>query len=146
MTEAQTATRSAADAALVPTRFLHTMIRVMDLEKSLAFYVDQLGMKLLRRKDYPDGKFTLAFVGYGGEETNAVIELTHNWGREESYEIGTGFGHLALAVSDIYGACDRLSKAGVKIPRPPGPMKHGGSAIAFIEDPDGYRIELIQRG
>jgi lactoylglutathione lyase len=146
MTDTQIATLAApAQADVIPTRILHTMIRVIDLERSLAFYVEQLGMKLIRRKDYPDGKFTLAFVGYGSEEGGAVVELTHNWGREEPYQIGTGFGHLALAVKDIYGACDRLAKAGVKIPRPPGPMKHGGSAIAFIEDPDGYKIELIQR-
>ena len=146
MSSSQTLADPTVDPKLVPSRVLHTMIRVMDLEKSLAFYVGQLGMKLLRRKDYPDGKFTLAFVGYGGEDIHSVIELTHNWGREQPYEIGTGFGHLALAVADLHGACDRLAKAGVKIPRPPGPMKHGGSAIAFIEDPDGYRIELIQRG
>jgi lactoylglutathione lyase len=128
-------------------RMLHTMIRVMDLEKSLAFYTGELGMKVLRRKDYPDGKFTLAFVGYGSEdEGNTVIELTHNWGRAEPYEIGTGFGHLALGVPDIYGTCERMQKAGVKITRAPGPMKFGGSVIAFIEDPDGYKIELIQKG
>jgi len=128
-------------------RMLHTMIRVMDLDKSLAFYTGGLAMKLLRKKDYPDGKFTLAFVGYGPEEEgNTVIELTHNWGREEPYEIGTGFGHLALGVPDIYGTCERLQKAGVKVTRPPGPMKFGGSVIAFIEDPDGYKIELIQKG
>jgi lactoylglutathione lyase len=128
-----------------PGQLLHTMIRVFDLEKSIAFYTGHLGMKLLRRKDYPSGEFTLAFVGYGDEESNAVIELTHNWGQKEPYQLGTAFGHLAVGVPDIYGTCERLAKAGVKIPRPPGPMKHGGSVIAFIEDPDGYKIELIEK-
>ncbi len=127
-------------------RLLHTMIRVFDLEKSIDFYTRLLGMELLRRKDYPSGEFTLVFVGYGGEEENAVIELTHNWGQKEPYTIGSGFGHLAIGVGDIYAACEKLASEGVKIPRPPGPMKHGGSVIAFIEDPDGYKIELIQRG
>ena len=126
-------------------RLLHTMIRVFDLEKSIDFYTRQLGMKLLRRKDYPSGEFTLAFVGYGGEEDHSVIELTHNWGQKQPYALGTGFGHLAVGVPDIYGTCERLAKEGVKIPRPPGPMKHGTTVIAFIEDPDGYKIELIQR-
>jgi len=126
-------------------QLLHTMIRVFDLEKSIAFYTGHLGMTLLRRKDYPTGEFTLAFVGYGDEESNAVIELTHNWGQKEPYQLGTAFGHLAVGVPDIYGTCERLAKAGVKIPRPPGPMKHGGSVIAFIEDPDGYKIELIEK-
>ena len=125
-------------------RLLHTMIRVMDMDKSIDFYTRHLGMKLLRRKDYPSGKFTLAFVGYGDEEDDSVIELTHNWGREEPYEIGTAFGHLAIGVADIYGTCDALAKEGVKIPRPAGPMAHGGSVIAFVEDPDGYKIELIE--
>ena len=126
-------------------RMLHTMIRVFDLDKSIDFYCNKLGMQLLRRTDFPDGKFTLAFVGYGPEEANAVIELTHNWGQTEPYQIGTGFGHVALGVKDIYGACEKLAAAGAKIPRPPGPMKHGKSVIAFVEDPDGYKIELIQR-
>ncbi len=126
-------------------QMLHTMIRVFDLDKSIAFYTGQLGMKLLRRKDYPTGEFTLAFVGYGDEESNTVIELTHNWGQKEPYQLGTAFGHLAIGVPDIYGTCEQLAKAGVKIPRPPGPMKHGGSVIAFIEDPDGYKIELIEK-
>ena len=126
-------------------QLLHTMIRVFDLEKSIAFYTGHLGMTLLRRKDYPTGEFTLAFVGYGDEESNAVIELTHNWGQKEPYQLGTAFGHLAVGVPDIYGTCERLAKDGVKIPRPPGPMKHGGSVIAFIEDPDGYKIELIEK-
>lgn len=126
-------------------RMLHTMIRVLDLDRSLDFYTRLLGMKLLRKKDYPSGEFTLAFVGYGEESSNTVIELTHNWGQTEPYEIGTGFGHLAIGVPDIYATCDALEKAGAEIPRPPGPMKHGGSVIAFVKDPDGYKIELIQR-
>jgi lactoylglutathione lyase len=126
-------------------RLLHTMIRVFDLEKSIDFYTRLLGMKLLRRKDYPSGEFTLAFVGYGPEEEGAVIELTHNWGQKEPYQLGSAFGHLAIGVEDIYGACKELEKAGAKIPRPPGPMKHGGSVIAFVEDPDGYKIELVQQ-
>lgn len=121
------------------------MIRVRDLDRSLDFYTRLLGMKLLRRKDYPSGEFTLAFVGYGPEETDSVIELTYNWGQKEPYELGTGFGHLAIAVPDVYKTCEQLAAEGVKIPRPAGPMKHGGSVIAFIEDPDGYRIELVQR-
>lgn len=126
-------------------RLLHTMIRVRDLDASLRFYTDLLGMRLLRKADYPGGNFTLAFVGYGDESRDAVLELTHNWGREEPYDIGTGFGHLAIAVPDIHAACERLAKAGVKIPRPPGPMAHGGTVIAFAEDPDGYKVELIER-
>ena len=127
-------------------RMLHTMIRVLDLDKSLRFYTGLLGMKLLRKQDYESGRFTLAFVGYGDEAANAVIELTHNWDQKEPYAKGTGFGHIALGVPDIYKTCERLAAAGVPIPRPPGPMKHGGSTIAFIEDPDGYKIELIARG
>ncbi len=126
-------------------RFLHTMIRVKDLEKSLDFYTRHLGMNELRRKDYPSGEFTLAFVGYGDEASSTVVELTHTWGQKENYELGTGFGHLAIGVPDIYATCDQLEKEGVPIPRPPGPMKHGGSVIAFVEDPDGYKIELIER-
>ncbi len=125
-------------------QFLHTMIRVFDLEKSLDFYTRLLGMKLLRKTDYPSGEFTLAFVGYGDESEHTVVELTYNWGQKEPYQIGSGFGHLAVGLQDIYGACEKLAAEGVKIPRPPGPMKHGGSVIAFIEDPDGYKIELIQ--
>jgi lactoylglutathione lyase len=125
-------------------RFLHTMIRVRDLDKSLRFYTNLLGMKLLRKRDYPSGQFTLAFVGYGDESSNTVIELTHNWGQAEPYNLGSAFGHLALGVPDVYETCERLAAAGVKIPRPAGPMAHGGSVIAFIEDPDGYRIELVQ--
>ncbi|MEZ5669207.1 MAG: lactoylglutathione lyase [Alphaproteobacteria bacterium] len=126
-------------------RLLHTMIRVRDLDKSLDFYTRLLGMKLLRKKDFPTGKFTLAFVGYGDEESSAVVELTHNWDQETPYELGSGFGHLAIGVPDIYGVCKQLEAEHVSIPRPPGPMKHGGSVIAFIEDPDGYKIELIER-
>ena len=128
-------------------RFLHTMIRVRDLEKSLAFYKQHLGMQELRRTDFPDGRFTLAFVGYGDEAKNTVIELTHNWDQDEPYDHGAAFGHLAVAVPDIYGTCERMEAEGVKIPRPPGPMKFGGGSthMAFIEDPDGYKIELIQR-
>lgn len=129
-------------------RLLHTMIRVFDLDRSVDFYTRHLGMKLLRRKDFPDGRFTLAFLGYGDEDANTVIELTHNWDQKEPYDLGSAFGHLAVAVPDIYGACERLEAEGVPIPRPPGPMKFGGGQthMAFIEDPDGYRIELIQRG
>ena len=126
-------------------RFLHTMIRVRDLDASLRFYTDLLGMKLLRKRDYPTGKFTLAFVGYGDESSNTVIELTHNWGQAAPYDLGSAFGHLAVGVPDVYKTCERLAASGVKIPRPAGPMAHGGSVIAFIEDPDGYRIELVQR-
>jgi lactoylglutathione lyase len=126
-------------------RLLHTTIRVRDLEKSLAFYTGLLGMQLLRRKDFPEGKFTLAFVGYGPEEKTAVVELTHNWERAEDYALGDGFGHLALGVADIYQVCADLKAAGAKVVREPGPMKHGSTHIAFIEDPDGYKIELIQR-
>jgi lactoylglutathione lyase len=128
------------------SRLLHTMIRVLDLDRSIEFYTRLLGMKLLRKKEYPSGEFTLAFVGYGDETDSSVIELTHNWPRKQPYTIGDGYGHMAVAVPDIYATCDRLAKEGVKIPRPPGPMKHGGSVIAFIEDPDGYKIELIERG
>ena len=127
------------------SRLLHTMIRVRDLDASLNFYTNQLGMKLLRKRDYPSGKFTLAFVGYGDETDHTVIELTHNWDQKDPYSLGSAFGHLAIGVPDVYQTCERLAAAGVKIPRPAGPMAHGGSVIAFIEDPDGYRIELIQR-
>jgi lactoylglutathione lyase len=111
----------------------------------LKFYTEQLGMKLLRKRDYPSGKFTLAFVGYGDEADNTVIELTHNWDQAEPYSLGSAFGHLAVGVPDVYKTCERLAAAGVKIPRSAGPMAHRGSVIAFIEDPDGYRIELVQR-
>ena len=125
--------------------FLHTMIRVKDLDKSIDFYTRHLGMNVLRRSDYPDGKFTLAFVGYGSETDETVIELTHNWDMEENYDLGSGFGHLAIGVPDIYATCDKMAQEGVPIPRPPGPMKHGTTVIAFIEDPDGYKIELIEK-
>ena len=126
-------------------RMLHTMLRVGDLDKSIAFYCDILGMKLLRRKDYPGGEFTLAFVGYGEEKDNTVIELTYNWGVSE-YDLGKGYGHIALGVDDIYNTCDRIKAQGGKVSREPGPMKHGSTVIAFVEDPDGYKIELIQLG
>ncbi|OIQ90910.1 lactoylglutathione lyase [mine drainage metagenome] len=126
-------------------RLLHTMIRVFDLEKSLDFYTRLLGMTLLRKTDYPEGRFTLAFVGYGPEASHTVIELTHNWDQAEPYALGGGFGHLALAVPDIYKACEQLAVAGARITRAPGPMKHGNTVIAFIEDPDGYKIELIEK-
>ena len=124
-------------------RMLHTMIRVVDLERSLRFYCDVLGMRLLRRKDYESGRFTLAFVGYGDEANNTVVELTHNWDTDR-YDLGNAFGHLALGVEGIYATCDALRAKGAKITREPGPMKHGGSEIAFVEDPDGYKIELIE--
>jgi len=127
-------------------RFLHTMIRVFDLEKSLDFYTRLMGMKLLRRRDVPEGKYTICFVGYGEDDTNTVVELTHNWDQKEPYGIGSGFGHLAIGMRDIYKVCEGLAQEGVKIPRPPGPLKFGTTHIAFIEDPDGYKIELIQRG
>lgn len=142
-TETLTSPQSGATAGTF--RMMHTMIRVLDLDRSLAFYTGPLGMKLLRKSEYPDGKFTNAFVGYGAEDSNTVVELTYNWGREEPYQIGTGFGHLALGVPDVYKTCEALAGMGVKITRPPGPMKHGKTVIAFIEDPDGYKIELIQR-
>jgi len=125
-------------------RILHTMLRVGDLERSLAFYTDVLGMRLLRRQDYPDGRFTLAFVGFGPESDEAAIELTHNWDTK-AYELGTGFGHVALEVPDAYRACEEVKRRGGKVVREAGPMKHGKTVIAFLEDPDGYRIELIQR-
>jgi lactoylglutathione lyase len=126
-------------------RFLHTMLRVGNLEQSLAFYCDILGMKLLRQKDYPDGKFTLAFVGYGSEADHTVLELTYNWG-VDTYELGNAYGHIALGVSDIYAACKNIEAKGGSVTRQPGPMKHGNTVIAFVEDPDGYKIELIQTG
>lgn len=124
-------------------KLLHTMIRVGDLERSLDFYCNVLGMKLLRRKDYPGGKFTLAFVGYGDEANHAVIELTHNWDTP-AYDLGNGYGHIALGMEDIYAACANIKSLGGKVTREPGPMKHGTTEIAFVEDPDGYKIELIQ--
>lgn len=126
-------------------RILHTMIRVLDLEKSLDFYSNDMGMILLRRKDFPGGKFTLAFLGYGDESNHTILELTHNWERTEPYEMGDGFGHIAIGVKDIYGVCAALEKKGIEIPRPPGPMKHGTTILAFVRDPDGYMIEFIER-
>ncbi len=126
-------------------KILHTMIRVNDLDESIRFYCDVLGMKLLRKKDYASGRFTLAFVGYGSESDSAVIEMTYNWDTHQ-YDLGNAFGHIALGVDDIYRTCETLRSKGVKIVREPGPMKHGGSEIAFIEDPNGYKIELIDLG
>jgi lactoylglutathione lyase len=125
-------------------RILHTMLRVGDLDRSIAFYTEVLGMTLLRRKDYPEGRFTLAFVGYGPESEVAAIELTHNWDTAR-YELGTGYGHIALEVPDAYAACEAVTLKGAKVTRPAGPMKHGTTVIAFVEDPDGYKIELIER-
>jgi lactoylglutathione lyase len=124
-------------------RLLHTMLRVGDLERSLAFYTDVLGMTLLRRRDYPSGRFTLAFVGYGDERDTAVLELTHNWDTPH-YDIGTGYGHIALGVDDIHATCAAIAERGGRVVREPGPMKHGSTVIAFVEDPDGYKVELIQ--
>ncbi len=126
-------------------RLLHTMLRVFDLDKALDFYTRLLGMRLLRKNDYEGGRFTLAFVGYGDETDSAVIELTHNWDQKEPYSIGGGYGHIAIGVPDIHAACDTLRAGGAKITREPGPMKHGSTVIAFVEDPDGYKIELIER-
>jgi len=125
-------------------RLLHTMIRVGDLEASKKFYCEALGMKVLREREYPEGKFTLCFVGYGDESDTAVVELTYNWGRTE-YTIGDAFGHIAVGTHDIKAACDRVRALGYKVTRESGPMKHGSTVIAFVEDPTGYKIELIQR-
>ena len=125
-------------------RILHTMLRVGDLDKSLAFYTEVLGMRLLRRNDYPEGKCTLAFVGFQDETAGAVIELTYNWGVAR-YDIGTGYGHIALAVDDAHAACDAIRRRGGKVTREAGPMKGGSTVIAFVEDPDGYKIELIEK-
>lgn len=124
-------------------RLLHTMLRVGNLDKSLQFYCDVLGMKLLRRKDYPGGEFTLAFVGYGDEADHTVLELTYNWGVDH-YELGTAYGHIAIGVENIYATCDEIRAKGGQIVREPGPMKHGSTVIAFVTDPDGYKVELIQ--
>ena len=125
-------------------RLLHTMIRVGDLQRSIAFYTSALGMTLLRQRDYPDGKFTLAFLGYGPEDSHPALELTYNYG-VTSYDLGTGFGHLAVGVEDIHSACEGIRAAGGRITREPGPMKHGTTVIAFAADPDGYKVELIER-
>jgi lactoylglutathione lyase len=123
---------------------LHTMIRVVDLEASKKFYCECFGMRVLREKEYPDGKFTLCFIGFGDEDANTVIELTHNWGVEK-YELGTAFGHIALGTPDIRGAVEKVRALGHKVTREPGPMKHGTTVIAFVEDPTGYKIELIEQ-
>lgn len=123
-------------------RFLHTMIRVGDLEKSINFYTDVLGMKLNRKKDYPEGEFTLAFLGF--EDDPEFLELTYNWDKDK-YDLGSGYGHMAFGVDDIYATCEKIEQAGGRVVRPPGPMKHGTTVIAFIEDPDSYKIELIER-
>lgn len=126
-------------------RMLHTMLRVKDLDASIAFYTEGLGMRLLRRNDFPGGRFTLAFVGYGPEDSHTVLELTHNWEQETPYELGAGYGHIAVGVPDIYGTCAGLKTRGVNVVREPGPMKHGSTVIAFVEDPDGYKVELIEK-
>lgn len=124
-------------------RLLHTMLRVGDLEKSIEFYTDILAMQLLRRKDFPEGKFTLAFLGYGDESENTVLELTHNWETSE-YDLGDGYGHIAISVDDVYAACEQVTQSGGEVVRAAGPMKHGTTVIAFVKDPDGYLIELLQ--
>jgi lactoylglutathione lyase len=126
-------------------RILHTMIRVNDLEESIKFYQDLFGMKLLRKADYPDGKFSLAFIGYGGEDTNTVIELTHNW-ETSQYDHGNAYGHIAIEVEDAYKSCEDIKTKGGKVIREAGPMMHGTTVLAFVEDPNGYKIELIQKG
>lgn len=126
-------------------RILHTMLRVGDLDKSLAFYTEVLGMQVLRRDEYPEGQFTLAFIGYGDEQSEAVIELTYNWGTA-SYDKGNAYGHIAIEVNDAYAACEAVKKAGGNVVREAGPMKHGTTVIAFVEDPDGYKVEFIQKG
>jgi len=143
-----TATGTERATGIDPSRFrlLHTMIRVFDLDRSIDFYCRLMGMKLLRKREVEAGRYTIAFVGYGDDATHTVVELTYNWDQKEPYAIGSGFGHLAIGVSDIYGTCKALAEEGVKIPRPPGPLKFGTVNIAFIEDPDGYKIELIERG
>lgn len=124
-------------------RILHTMLRVRDLDKALDFYTNVLGMKLIRKHDYESGRFTLAFVGYGEEKNNTVLELTHNWDTDD-YDMGNAFGHIAIAVDDVYEACEKIRQAGGNITREPGPMKHGTTVLAFAEDPDGYKIELLE--
>jgi lactoylglutathione lyase len=122
---------------------MHTMLRVTDLDRALGFYCDVLGMKLIRRKDYPEGRFTLAFVGYGDERDSTVLELTHNWDTD-AYEMGGAYGHIAIGVDDVYATCDRIKTRGGKIVREAGPMKGGRTVIAFVEDPDGYKVEILQ--
>ncbi len=125
-------------------RLLHTMLRVGDLDRSIEFYTEVLGMELLRKTDFPDGKFTLAFLGYGPESEQTALELTHNW-ETDSYELGTGYGHIAIETDDVYAACDEIRRRGGKVVREPGPMKHGTTILAFVDDPDGYKIELLGR-
>lgn len=143
-TATQTTAKTAYDTA--GFRLLHTMVRVFDLERSLDFYTRLMGMKLLRKREVAEGRYTNCFVGYGDDAAETVVELTYNWDQKEPYSIGAGFGHLAIGVPDLYALCANLAKEGVKIPRPPGPLKFGTTHIAFAEDPDGYKIELIQRG
>ncbi|HZL58166.1 MAG TPA: lactoylglutathione lyase [Stellaceae bacterium] len=128
------------------SRLLHTMLRVFDLDRSIDFYTGLLGMKLLRKREAPEGRYTLAFVGYGDEDAATVLELTYNWDQKEPYALGTAYGHIAVSVPDIKAACALLAQGGAKITRPPGPVKFGTTMIAFVEDPDGYKIELIERG
>lgn len=123
-------------------KYLHTMLRVGDLDKSIRFYTELLGMKLLRKKNFPDGKFTLAFLGYGSEKENTVLELTHNWDTD-SYQLGDAYGHIAIGVEDVYATCEDIRARGGKVVREPGPMMHGTTVLAFVEDPDGYKIELL---
>jgi lactoylglutathione lyase len=141
--QTETVTETGADTS--GFRLLHTMIRVKDQDRSIDFYTRHLCMKVIRQKDYDGGRFTNTFIGYGDEDTDTVLELTYNWDQAELYTHGSGFGHLAVAVPDIYATCNALRAEGVKITREPGPMKHGTTVIAFIEDPDGYKIELIER-
>lgn len=143
--DTSTAAKPATGIDTSKFRFLHTMIRVFDLDRSIDFYCRLMGMKLLRKREVEAGRYTLAFVGYGEDTTHTVVELTYNWDQKEPYTIGSGFGHLAVGVSDLHGVCKVLAENGVKIPRPPGPLKFGTVNIAFIEDPDGYKIELIER-
>jgi len=131
-------------ADVASMRLLHTMLRVGDLERSITFYTEVLGMRLLRRKDSPGGRFTLAFVGYGEESDTTVLELTHNWDTS-TYEIGSGYGHIAIGVADIHGVCEQIRAKGGRVAREPGPMKNGTTVIAFVEDHDGYRVELIEQ-
>jgi lactoylglutathione lyase len=142
-----TATSAKPSTGIDTSRFrlLHTMVRVFDLEKSIDFYCRLLGMKLLRKREVEAGRYTICFVGYEDDATGTVVELTYNWDQKEPYALGAGFGHLAIGVQDIYGTCKVLEKEGVKIPRAPGPLKFGNVNIAFIDDPDGYKIELIER-
>ena len=130
---------------MTDSRLLHTMLRVKDLEASIAFYTKLLGMRELRRSEVPAGRYTLAFVGYGDESSASVIELTHNWDQDGPYEVGSGFGHLAVGMPDVYAACEAMKRSGAKITREAGPVKHGTTVIAFVEDPDGYKVELVQR-